>query len=59
MDKSLLAENVAYWEHKFLLIIGEEVYIGSGVGIGCSAPLTNTFLLNAEMLYIRRGYKFS
>ncbi len=36
----------------------EKVYIGSGVGIGCSAPLTNTFLLNAEILYIKRGYKF-
>ena len=36
----------------------EEVYIGSGVGIGCSAPLTSTFLLNVEMQYIKRGYKF-
>lgn len=36
----------------------EKVYIGSGMGIGCSAPLTNTFLLNVEMLYIKRGYKF-
>lgn len=37
---------------------GKEVYIGSGVGIGCSSPLTNTFLLNVEIQYIKRGYKF-